>query len=150
MEAPDVTRVFVSGPYTQGNTQLNVHNACVKAAELLGAGYHPYVPHLWHYVDIRFPGQFDYEFWINHCLRELRTQDVILRLPGKSPGADEEVAAMAQAGRLVVHSIEELKELVPVRRSVHLDVAPAPVHRDAHAEAPRRGVTGDDPEDVDS
>lgn len=53
-------RVYVAGPYTKPDPRINTHNAIKAAAELMDAGYAPYVPHLnhlWHTVAPRPPSR---------------------------------------------------------------------------------------------
>lgn len=72
--------VYIAGPYTKGDVVLNIQKAIYAAEELIKAGYVPYVPHLshlWHY-------EYDPQ-WLKKC-------DCLVRLPGKSRGADNEVA----------------------------------------------------------
>lgn len=80
--------VYVAGPYSGGDPVLNVRNAIAVADALLEAGFCPFVPHLchgWHMVSPKA-----YEAWMAWDVAWLQKCDVLLRLPGKSPGADWE------------------------------------------------------------
>jgi len=105
-------RVFISSPYSVGDVQANVQVQIDVLDQLLDLGYSPFVPLLFHYAKPRA-----YEDWIKLDLDYLDVCDVILRLPGESAGADNEVAH-AQAHNIpVVYSIEQLIELYPVSRA---------------------------------
>jgi hypothetical protein len=82
--------VYVAGPYTQPDPAVNTRTALRAGDRLWDAGAVPIVPHLthlWHLVEPQ-----PYAHWLA-LGRELLTRcDALLRLPGASPGADEEVA----------------------------------------------------------
>jgi len=99
---------------------LNVRAAVQAGQRLLEAGLVPYVPHtsmLWHLV---CPNA--YETWLKLDLAWLEVCDVLLRLPGKSPGADGEVARAFELGIPVFTDVDDLLRayclghLVPKRR----------------------------------
>jgi hypothetical protein len=81
--------IYVAGPYTQGAMVENVRNAIAAGDILAMAGYIPFIPHLSHFWDLLL--SHDYRFWMEQDLAWLVKCDAILRLPGYSPGADEEV-----------------------------------------------------------
>lgn len=97
--------VFVSGPYTVGDVVTNVHRALHAATHLLDAGLTPIVPHLSHWWDRLYP--HDYQVWIDYDLRLLEGADILLRLPGESPGADGECQRAFELGIPIVHSVAE-------------------------------------------
>jgi hypothetical protein len=99
-------RVYVAAPYTADP------EACTAAAvaagnALLDAGHAPFVPHLSHYWHT-LHGARHYEDWMWIDLAWLAVADVVLRLPGVSPGADREVAEARRLGIRVVHSLAEV------------------------------------------
>lgn len=99
-------RVYVAGPYSGGDTGQNVHNAIVAANKLRARGFAPYVPHLnhmWHLVAPR-----TYEDWLDLDFQFLPCCDILLRLPGESPGADKEVELARSLSMLVFHDIPSL------------------------------------------
>jgi hypothetical protein len=102
-------KVYIAGPLTSsGRVTENVHQAAMIADELLGLGFAVYVPH-WNVVqDTAFPR--DYNFWLAHDLEWLAVCDVLLRLPGDSPGADAEVQRARELGKHVYFDIDELIE----------------------------------------
>jgi hypothetical protein len=100
-------RVFISGPYTQGDPAVNVASAIAAADHLTALGHVPFVPHLYHFWHMMKP--HDYEFWMALDLEWLRVCDAILRLPGYSPGADKETAQAAAWGIPVYDSLSALE-----------------------------------------
>lgn len=101
--------VYVAGPLTQGDMFQNTRDAINMADRLLTHGYYPYCPHLasfWHMF-----AEHHYETWMDLDFKWLEKCDVLLRLPGHSPGADREVAHAQQQSIPVVHSFHELVDL---------------------------------------
>jgi hypothetical protein len=100
-------KVFIAGPYTLGDVAVNVREACLAAEKVWEAGHLPFVPllyHLWHLVS-----PHEYRYWTDLDNAWLAECDVLLRLPGESVGADNEVALADLLGTPVVHSVEELR-----------------------------------------
>ena len=99
-------RVYVAGPYTRGDVGLNVRNAIMAADTLYAHGFAPYVPHLthfWHLVSPRC-----YEDWMDLDMVWLRQCECLLRLPGKSEGAEREIVVARGSGIPVFRSITEV------------------------------------------
>jgi hypothetical protein len=87
------TIVYVSGPYSEGKWGANVRNA-IDAAEFIRSetsNVYPFVPHtmsaLWSLVH----PNLDHDDWMELDLAFVERCDALLRLPGESPGGDEEV-----------------------------------------------------------
>lgn len=100
-------RVYIAGPYTQGDPVLNVRAAIQAAEEVLAAGHSPYVPHLtmlWHLV-----APHPVADWYAHDLDWLAVCDVVLRLDGESAGADAEEQAAREARIPVVYKVAALE-----------------------------------------
>lgn len=100
--------VYVAGPYSWPDPVENTHHAVEVADQLVRLGYTPYLPHaslIWHLVK---PHPVDY--WYALDLLWLQKCDVVLRMPGKSPGADAEVAMATKLGIEVVYSVQELQD----------------------------------------
>jgi hypothetical protein len=97
-------KVYIAGPYTQGDPAVNVANAVRAADELLRAGFIPYIPHLTHFWHMMHPHL--YEDWIKLDLEWLKVCNIMVRLPGASPGADIEEK---EARKLLigVYTVEE-------------------------------------------
>lgn len=101
-------RIFISGPYTQGDRSENVRNAIWMADFLLSAGHAPYCPHLTHFQDLLFPRPWEVwmrldEAWLLQC-------EAVFRLPGESRGADRECALAERHGIPVFTDRRELLE----------------------------------------
>jgi hypothetical protein len=87
-------KVYIASPYTIGDQLENVNVQMDMYSELLDLGFAPFAPLYSHYIHERNPKPYDvwmevdYE-WIDVC-------NCLLRLPGKSNGADLEVKHMKQ------------------------------------------------------
>jgi len=88
--------VYVAGPYTKGDVAVNVREAVRAAEELVALGYEPFIPHLTHFWHCIFPHEV--EFWYERDIHWLKKCDAILRLPGESRGADEEMRVAKEHG----------------------------------------------------
>lgn len=102
--------VYISAPYTRGDISRNIRNACLAGNEILKMGAIPLVPHLSHLWHIISPKS--YEEWMEIDLALLPRTDGVLRLPGKSEGADREVILAKKLGIPIYYSIQEIQELV--------------------------------------
>jgi len=104
--------IYVAGPLTvSGNHIANIRLAVLAGFHLKTLGYIPYIPHLTSFanmVEIRSD-----EYWMQWCYDMLQHCDVLLRLPGESPGSDKEVKWAAKLGIPVFYSVEELLREVP-------------------------------------
>ena len=106
-------RVYIAGPYGDHNPPeviaVNVARADAIARELVLLGHDVYVPHkmTWHWEqDKRLTGKdftrLDYSFMLNWA-------EAVLRLPGESKGADEEVGWAREQELKVFNSIADLQ-----------------------------------------
>ena len=100
-------RVYIASPYTIGNVLENVTAQIKVAHELMNLGFAPYLPLLCHFQHTLAPRP--YEDWMKQDLEWLTACDVLLRLPGESKGADQEVKFAQEKGIPVRYSLEELK-----------------------------------------
>lgn len=82
--------IYVAGPYTHPDPVSNTHNAIKAGDAVWEAGGCPVIPHLSLMWDLVSPAPYD--VWLNRDLGLLARCDGLLRLPGKSEGADGEVA----------------------------------------------------------
>ncbi len=103
-------RVYIAGPYTQGDVVVNVANATRAGLHVLKLGHSPYVPHLSHYMHLLDPQPYD--TWLELDLHWVETCDVLWRLPGYSPGADREEAHAETCKIPVCTSYDELVEVL--------------------------------------
>ena len=98
--------VYIASPYTKGDVAVNVRESILMAEKLRFLGYLPYCPfwtHFWHFLS-----PHEYEYWTGMDLEWLEICDCLLRLPGESSGADNEVAYMLKLGKPVFYSIKDL------------------------------------------
>jgi len=90
------SKVYISGPYTIPDPVENTRDAIKLADTLFMRGYIPFVPHLnmlWHIVSPKQEAD-----WLNWDIEWLRACDYIIRIPGKSKGADFEMRMAKQWG----------------------------------------------------
>jgi len=105
-------KIYVAGPYTNGDTAINVKAAISTANELADLGFAPYVPHFTHFWHMVFPRP--YEFWLQLDNEYLLCCDAVLRIPGFSNGADKEVELAIEKNIPVYYSIKDLVKHFPV------------------------------------
>jgi hypothetical protein len=103
-----MTRVYVAGPYTNGDTAENVRNAIYAGNNLRALGFTPLIPHLTHFWHLVLPHAIDY--WYAYDLEWLELCDAVLRLPGESRGADAEVKRAQELGLPVFDNYTDLRE----------------------------------------
>lgn len=89
-------RVYVAGPYTKGDVAINVRHAIEAGDRLWARGFVPFIPHFTHFWHMMFPKP--YEAWTSYDLQWLPCCTCLLRLPGDSLGADNEVSRAKQLG----------------------------------------------------
>ena len=81
---------YVAGPYIHPDPVENTHLTIQIAETLEANGLTAFVPHLtllWHLVSPHEP-----DHWYDYDLAILARCDCLLRIPGQSTGADNEVA----------------------------------------------------------
>ena len=85
-------KVYVAGPMSWGSGIDNIRQGVEAATELLQEGYYPYLPHLSHFWGLMLPADVDIEHskWLEFDREWLIMCDALIRLPGKSRGADKE------------------------------------------------------------
>jgi len=101
-------KVYIAGPYTDGDVAINVRRAFEVANELADNGFVPLVPHYTHFWHMLFPRP--YEFWLNLGHEYLKSCDCVFRIEGNSKGADEEEEFARALGIPVFYCIKELIE----------------------------------------
>ena len=98
--------VYIASPYTVGDVAINVRKSIHAADKVLSLGFIPFVPllsHFWHTISPKTHEEWmalDFE-WVARC-------DYLLRLPGTSRGADEEVELAIENNIPIFYSISEL------------------------------------------
>jgi len=99
-------KVFISSPYTLGDKLENVENSLKVADELMDKGITPFAPLLNHYQDLILPRPE--KDWMDWDIEWMLTCDAVLRLPGESKGADNEVR-IAKAHKIpIFYDIDKL------------------------------------------
>ena len=101
-------KVYIASPYTTGDTAVNVNRAIKVANQLLDKGYCPFIPLLYHFWHLITPRK--YKDWTKLDNEWLKSCDIIIRLPGKSKGADEEIRLAKKLGI----PVKKLKDLLKV------------------------------------
>lgn len=99
--------VYIAGPYTGPDPILNTHNAVIAGMRLWEEHDIPVVvPHLSLLAHIIYP--MDLHEWYALDLHQLERCDALLRLPGPSDGADQEVAYAKHHDIPVFTTVNEL------------------------------------------
>lgn len=137
-------RVYIAHPISVGPLHLHVSRATVAFLHLSACGFAPFCP-AWSVYgrDVPVPlgngdilargsggGQLrTHDEWMEMDLQWLATCHALLRLPGESKGADEEVAVAREKGIPVHHDVTDL--CGPYRYSQAVEFGD--VHRTAYA-----------------
>ena len=99
--------IYLAGPYTLTDPVHNTHKIIKIASEIYDSGHAvPLIPHLsllWHLVDPR-----PIDFWYEYDMHLLARCDALLRVPGKSSGADAEVDKAQELRILVFDKLSRL------------------------------------------
>jgi hypothetical protein len=98
--------VYIASPYSIGDKLTNVKASLEVANILMDKGFIPYAPLLNHFQNEMFPRSE--KDWIEFDIHWLCKCDVLLRLSGKSFGADKEIMVAKHIDIPVFYSIEEL------------------------------------------
>lgn len=104
----DTLVIYIASPYTNGDQFENVRNSILTARVLRGLGILPFLPLLsafWHLI---WPES--YEFWMEMGLEWVPKCDAVFRLPGESPGADDEVALAQSLGIPIFYTVKEVEK----------------------------------------
>lgn len=112
------TRVYVAGPYSDGDTlpednrATNVMVAVAAGDILFDKGYAPFIPHLTHFWHAQHPHHYDE--WIAYGKEWMRPCHCALLLPGPSSGTRvEEAYATEQLKIPTFTTINKLQIAVP-------------------------------------
>jgi hypothetical protein len=81
--------IYVAGPYSQGDTAINVRNAIEIGMTYNDMGYYAVIPHMTHFLHLLFPRP--YEYWLELDNRILPYCKGFHRIEGPSSGADKEM-----------------------------------------------------------
>lgn len=108
-----IEHIFIAGPYSSDPSR-NTADAIGTANTLSGCGLFSFVPHLFHFWD--FLHHRDYDFWMDQTIAWVGRCDAVLRLPGKSKGADMEVERAEELGLPVFYDTGALLRAVRKER----------------------------------
>jgi len=81
--------IYVAGPYSNGDTAINIRSAIDYGIKLNDTGHYAVIPHLTHFLHMIHPRT--YQYWLNLDNRIIPRCDEVHRLPGYSLGADKEI-----------------------------------------------------------
>ena len=108
------TKVYIAGPLSRGDRITNLAQGLQAYRTLMLHGFAPFCPHFsclmpW------FMDSVTHRDWLDADLPWVAASDAILRLPGDSVGADEEVEHARSLGLPIFYDINDLlEELSPV------------------------------------
>jgi len=113
-------RVYIAGPMT-GGTGMNfsmkkIHEAIEAHFTLIEAGYAPHCPHLTVFCEFMQPNRITYEQWLELDECYIKDSDYVLRIPGKSPGADRECEYARSLGIPIIKGLKSFLSLFRPRR----------------------------------
>lgn len=100
--------IYISAPYSIGDTDANIDRACLAGDEILKKGHTPFIPHTmqrWHKVSPK-----SYAEWLKIGMAYMGTCDAVLRLPGESKGADLEVEQAKEWRMLIYYDVKEIPD----------------------------------------
>ncbi len=106
MSKPIVYKVYIASPYTKGDTAVNVKTQMDFASLLMLHNFAPFWPLHSHFLHMMHPQP--YEKWLEWDFEWVLACDALVRLPGESPGADEEVKVAKRAGIPVFEGMYDL------------------------------------------
>lgn len=116
------TTVYIAGPMTNGSgnsfNMAKIHEAIEMFFRLIELGYAPHCPHLTVFCEFMQPHRILYQGWLELDMTYVEMSDVVMRIPGDSKGADREVAFAVSKGIPVVHSLEELDQVLSLQNIV--------------------------------
>jgi hypothetical protein len=116
-------RVYIAGPISKGDLAHNINQATDAFVRLANAGFAPHAPQ-WSAcsgvvhrggssgVYITYPrpqpNELEHADWLSVDLEYVAISDAVLRLPGESKGADQEVAEAKRLGIPVYYAVEDV------------------------------------------
>ena len=105
-----IKTVYISSPYSIGDKEENVRNQIVASERLREFGFVPYAPLLTHFWHLEYPHTGEWWMELHKDYLVHMGFDAVLRLPGESRGADEEVEFAKSMGIPVFKNISALVE----------------------------------------
>ena len=118
-------RVYLAGPISKGDLRTNLNQATAAFVAIARAGLAPFCPHwsayskpcyqtgetpnrVYCYATVHGNDDMTHADWMAVDLPWVAVADAVLRLPGKSAGADRETAEATERGIPVFHSVEDV------------------------------------------
>ena len=99
-------KIYIASPYTKGDVAVNVKAQIDCADKLMDLGFAPFVPLYSHFQHMAHPRL--YTDWVEIDKEWVLVCDCLLRLPGESRGADDEVDLARKNGIPVYYDINIL------------------------------------------
>jgi hypothetical protein len=99
--------VYIASPYSLGDPEENVRVQIDAAHRLMDLGHTPIAPLLSHFLHLHRPRP--YEDWLRSDLEIIPRCDMLLRLPGESPGADRETDLAMTLSIPVIYGWDKLE-----------------------------------------
>ena len=99
-------KIYIASPYTIGDTAMNVKAQMDAADNLISLGFAQFCPLYSHFQHMAHPRP--YEDWIRLDKEWVLVCDALLRLPGRSEGADGEYNLAMDNGIPVFENIDDL------------------------------------------
>ena len=106
--------IYVASPYGRRinlrhkTREENVWRSIEAGRQLLLKGHTPFLPLLYHFVHADWNKTPREDIWHNICLVWMYKCEAVLRLEGRSIGADDEVAKAKVAGLKIYYDIDEV------------------------------------------
>lgn len=101
-------KVYIASPlFSSGRVSFNIHKALTTAENLRRIGFLPFVPHLFFFWDFLYPDS-NTNYWLEMDKEWLKECDILLRLDGKSDGADKEVKWAKEFNIPIYYSVDSL------------------------------------------
>ena len=115
-------RIYIAGPISKGDLLGNVNQATAAFTELMKSGFAPFCPHWSVYAKparrntlghVLCTATADgnglpHDAWLGVDVPWVRVADALLRLPGESKGADQEVTEAKRLGIPVFYSVADV------------------------------------------
>lgn len=98
-------RVYIAGPFRQGDQLMNVREAVLVGVRLRRAGHVPVIPHFYCLAHLLWP--MPDAFWMEWGMEDLASCECLVRLPGDSVGSDAEVERAKVLGMPVYYGLGE-------------------------------------------
>ena len=113
-------RVYISGPITQGNRNINYFQAVEAERKLMLAGFAPLNPMRSMTLPFAWQEDMPHELWLQVDLPWVECADAVYRLPGVSKGADLECKHAEALGIPVFISAKSLEAWRDNRRTAEV------------------------------